>query len=515
MKIHDQHEVDVPQPSMQGKRKGSHLATIGAMLVVVFLIGMSVILFALWRGAKGPLATTPPAGQWKAVLNGYTLSSLVATRNNPAMLYACATRVNVANGVASNTVIPYTIVHSTDFGSSWQESGGSAALYGSCQLTVNPENGYDVYATGGSTDTSSGVPSVLKHSVDGGKTWTTLNPTLHFPVLDASHPTGPWHVQNISVVGNTLFGIQLIEALAGPPVKSPGTPIPAIVYSLARVVSSTDGGQTWIVIDSKLNAQAQGTQDYVVDPTNAKTIYELVGRPWFPLPVTPAEPNDVLPTSYGAHETLYKTTDGGATWTMLLKDLPFTSRIQLASGNPATLYVGGSSGYLPLREQHTGAAQNNADTPSSPSGSGQFSLQVSQNAGMSWRTVTQPTQVAIQDWFVSAQGQVYASSGFSNVTPGSGQGTPIGGTPIVRTVVPTRVVGITDPTTGAVPMIKSVPTDSVAKIVRYDLASNAWQDVTQAPTAGNLVAVTASGDNAGAVLWLMGTEKMVLYRYVV
>lgn len=520
MKIHDQHMVDIqnaPQSSMQGKHKGSYFATIGAVLVVILLIGMSVALFALWRGAKGPLAAAPPKGQWKAVLNGYTLSSLAAARNNPALLYACATRVNFSDGVANDAVVPYTIVHSTDFGNSWQEGGSSAALYGSCQLAVNPENSYDVYATGGSTNTSSGMSVALKHSTDGGKSWTTLNPMFHYPVPAASQQAEPWHVQNISVVGNTLFGTQLIEALAGPPVRSPGTPIPAIVYSLARLVSSTDGGQTWTIIDSNLNAQAQSTQDYIVDPTNAKTIYELVGMPWFPLLRT--EPNDVLPNSYGTRETLYKTTDGGASWTPLLKDLSFGSEVQLASNNPSILYVGGSIGLMPRLPQHPGVGQvqSNGDTSSSTpvaSGYGNFSLQVSQNAGMSWRAVSQPSQVAIQDWFVSANGQIYASSGFSNVGPGSGQGTALRGTPIVRTVVPTRVVGITEPTTNAAPMIKSMPTDSVAKIVRYDLASNAWQDMTKAPTAGNLVAVTASSDNTGAVLWLMSSEKMVLYRYV-
>src|SRR5437667_12910182 len=80
------------------------LAGIGAIIVVVLLVGLSALVFAQLRQHQaGQTSPTPPTAQWKQVLKGYTLISLIATRNDPAIVYACAIRETPGTSPQSNT----------------------------------------------------------------------------------------------------------------------------------------------------------------------------------------------------------------------------------------------------------------------------------------------------------------------------------------------------------------------------------------------------------------------------
>ncbi len=183
-----------------------------------------------------------------------------------------------------------TVLRSSDGGLHWQDIGGKAGAVTTCGLTINPSNGNEVYLV---TTMNSGKQSsaVLKHTTDGGQTWNTILPALSMPGVST---TPAWDITQLSMIGQHLFGIQTLPArflLQG----RKGTAPRYAVYNLPRLVTSSDGGRTWTVLDQQFAATQQGVGDYAVDPTNIATIYEMVSVPWLPIqPLTPA-PNGTIP----------------------------------------------------------------------------------------------------------------------------------------------------------------------------------------------------------------------------
>ena len=492
MKTQDSVDISTRQPETTHSKKSSRLATIGAILAVALIIGASAVVFTqLSQQHKN--AAVPPAGNWVAVLQGYTISSLVAANNSPGVLYACATHANTN----------FTVLRSTDFGSHWQEIGSKAALGETCQLAINPTNSNDIFAT--SVSVSNGQATImLRHSTDGGQSWTSVQPTLKMTGSTSSTSVA-WNVQELRFVGTTLFGLQWLP-LNTSPTGLRGT-LPKYFTRLARLVSSTDGGQTWTMVDAQLAAGGQSVSSYAVDPTNSSTIYELVSTPWLPIQPNKTEPNDVIPT-FGTNGSLYKTTDGGATWHLLLKNLPFGTQMQLASGNTQVLYVGGTRSPLPYLK---GAGATN-DTNNAQGG---FNLQMSSDGGSTWRAVPSLPQASfVQNWFVAKNGQVVINTG-TDVEPG-GQPTAIVGTAIA-------ITPITTPKSGIMPSIRehvalttpTSTTQTTAVIQRYDPSNNTWGAITKPPTYGVMLAVTADDANSD-VLWFLGTTngKTALYRFI-
>ena len=528
MKTHDQTDMNTQVPQGSGrsggagtsKQKNSLLTGIGAVLVVAVLIALSVTVFTVWRGAKGP-GNAPPQGTWKTVLNGYVVSSLVTAKDNPAIVYVCAAYTGNTNTISSD--VSYKVSRSSDSGNTWQTSqasGSDSSLQGFCQLAINPSNSNDVYAVGGVANAQGGVVPMLKHSTDGGQNWETIQPRLHFPLPGPAQTTIDWQVRSISVVGKTLFGLQWVAGHAGPPrvsgVKS-GPSLPTAFYAIPHLTESTDGGHNWSVLDKNIGTTPLAVRSYVVDPTNAQTIYALLDTPVWPVGGTSAAANDGGPT-YGMNGTLYKTTNGGNTWTPILKNLRYGTEVQLASGNPNVLYVGGLNMPMPVGVQPAmGVDQGQSTTSASPTNKaalyGSFHLQVSQDGGASWHGVAAtPGQFAIQSWFVAADGQVYAASNYAdNVTPG---GTPQA-TTSVRTVVPSGTTSVNGQASTA-GQANTPSTVTPGNVLRYDPTKNSWQHVTTLPAPGSLFNVTPASGNGGAVLWMTGAEngKAVLSRYV-
>ena len=192
----------ITPPSPARPKRNRWLAGIGAIIVVMLVVGLSALVFAQLRQHQvGQTAPTPPTAQWKQVLTGYTLTSLVAARSNPAVLYACAIRETPNTPSQSNQGV-ITILRSADFGDHWQDVGGSAVLGNTCQLAVNPTDSNEIYAV--SNVSTSQNPGLLKHSTDGGQTWQTILPVMHVPSLQTPVI---WAVQQIQIEGNHLFGV--------------------------------------------------------------------------------------------------------------------------------------------------------------------------------------------------------------------------------------------------------------------------------------------------------------------
>lgn len=490
MKTQDSVDIPTGQTETTHVKKRTRLATIGAILVVALIIGASAVVFAqLSQQHKN--AALPPTGNWATVLQGYTITSLVAANNSPGVLYACATRAN------SN----FTVLRSTDFGSHWQDIGSKATLGESCQLAINPTNSNDIFATGVSIMSKGQSTAMLKHSTDGGQSWTSVQPTLNMTSSSSSTPV-VWNVQELRFVGSTLFGLQWLPLNVNPTVTR-GT-LPRYFTRLSRLVSSTDGGQTWKAVDAQLAMGGQSVSSYAVDPANSSTIYELVSTPWWPIQPREVEPNDIIPT-FGSNGNLYKTTDGGATWHLLLKNLPFGAQLQLAGSNTQTLYVGGTRSPLPYIR--SGATNGTNDVQSG------FNLQMSSDGGAIWRAVPPLPQASfVQGWFVTKNGQVFINTNTGivpGVQPTAIVGTAIAVTPQSGTMpsISEHAVALTTPPTST--------TQMTATIQRYDSSNNTWSAVTKPPTYGVMLAVTP-GDASSNVLWFLGTTngKSALYRFI-
>lgn len=508
MKTQDSVDIQPSTPERRRARKGAWLAPFGAILVVALIIGASAIVFAQLSQQHKNTAQ-PPSGNWVSVLQGYSLSSLEAAHNSPAVLYACATHIQNSTQ-PSSTSTSYTVLHSIDFGTHWQDVGSKATLGQSCEIAINPTDSNDVFAIGTATGSNGQASETLHRSIDGGQTWTTIQPKLN---VSGSSTPAQWSIQQLSFAGNALFGIQWITSPPVPPVHTGS--LPNYFARLSRLLTSTDDGQTWTVADQQIAAKNVSVTSYAVDPTNNKTIYELAGTPW--LPVQPAaEPNDLLP-GFVTSEDLYKTIDGGVTWKLLLSNLPFGTQVKLAEGNPQTLYVGGVRSPLPYVAR--GSASSSTDTAQS-----NFRLQGSSDGGATWHTVPDVLQASIvQGWFVASNGQVFAYAGSGGVYTPQNQPTVSTGTAVASTPAVTPKL---TPQSGVVPSIlapnsfqTTPPPVSTATpaptLQRYDPASNAWSVITKPPTAGAFIAVTP-GDSNSNVLWFLDTNngQPALYRFI-
>lgn len=529
MKTRDDIDGDVPavpEPPLreQERSRGRRWLTgLIALLVMALVVGTSAVVFAQFVARQGhsPSGSTnapvggrkgtgtgmaaPPAGQWAAVLSGYEISSLVAARSDPSVLYACASHMNGNSSNASS--VAYTLLRSSDYGTHWQDVGSKAGFGTSCLTAVNPANSNDVYVVGApvaSPTASVAASTMLWHSTDGGQTWTTILPTLRVP--GSLSPT-QWQVQQIRIEGGQLYGLQWFAGQA----QSRGQDVQPLRLPMARLVTSVDGGQTWTVVDSSFIQTNQGLRDYAIDPTSTRTIYELVGVSGFVHPGTQPGENIVQP-AFAYNVSLYKTTDGGATWHLLLSHLPYASLLYLAADNPQVLYVGGSVGPLPYTTGRT--------TIVSPAAFGFFQLHVSTDGGASWKLATDNTQaLLVRGWFVSPDGRAFlATAGEAGVLPRS---TP---TAVRGTAVPTGQSSKPGMTQGAMAaqagsaMLQPITTPPPAyPIVKsYDPATGAWSNVTMAPDYGVLSTLTPAGTNGGAILWLLAGNNVspVLYRYI-
>lgn len=507
MQTQDKNSIESQQNRQlaEPRKPRAWLAGLSAFIVVLLVVGVSVYVFRAVGQRQGS-QPPPPAGQWKQVQSGYLFMSMQAAPSNPAVLYACATTSTTASNINGMSV---TILRSTDFGDHWQNIGGNAGLNTYCTIAINPTGENDIFVT--TTNTASQSSLVLKHSTDGGQTWATLTPAFTPPLrIPGTSTTFPWFVQQLRYDGHNLYGVQW-TINGAPDTQSP----PTIVNRLPRLATSTDGGQTWHIIDSQLTAKGLGVQSYTLDPTHPGTIYEIAGRPLLPIEtgnILQPPTNDILPR-IGINQQLFKSTDNGANWQSLLTNLLYNSQVQLASDNSQIVYVGGIRGPVPLAGQSSQPGQGTEYQPASP---GTFDLRVSTDGGANWQQVaTPPKDQFIQDWFVSADGNVFTSPTVSFNPPAGA--TVIVGTAIVGTAVPAQPATPLPArtATGGLPEIQSTLPVIHPNIQRYDLASHTWSQVTTPPANGRLLEVTPASTHGGAILWYVSMQDphYALYRY--
>ena len=128
------------------------------------------------------------------------------------------------------------------------------------------------------------------------------------------------------------------------------------------VFKSTDGGQTWTHAGLR---DTERISKILVDPANSNTVYVCApGRLW----------------SDGGERGVYKTTDGGRTWTQILKGPNASTGCGMMSMNPQARNTLFASLWDFRRQGWT--FRSGGDGPDAPSGSGLFT---STDGGATWR----------------------------------------------------------------------------------------------------------------------------------
>ena len=227
-------------------------------------------------------------------------------------------RTRAATGVPGQPNLFYMaqvnggVWRSTDYGRTWEPIFDGQATQSIGAIAVAPSNASVIYAASGEglrrPDLS--VGDGIYKSSDAGKTWTHLGlkDGQQIPAL-AIDPRNP----------NRLYA-----AVLGHPYGP---------NDERGIFRSTDGGETWKKVLYK-DANTGG-DDVVVDPADPNTIYATLWEsrlgPW----------EDA--NSYeGTHGGIFKSTDGGDTWTPLTRGLPdnlVQAHIAVSPSEPKRLYA--------------------------------------------------------------------------------------------------------------------------------------------------------------------------------
>src|SRR4030095_9725788 len=298
------------------------------MRLIRLIIGISVAL------ASGPALSARQAPYDTGLYSGLRWRLLGPFRGG---------RVDAVSGVPGRPNEFYSgavnggVWKTIDGGRVWRPVFDSQPVASIGALAVAPSNPDTLYVgTGENTlRDSMGYGDGMYKSVDAGRTWTHigLENTQHIGKI-AVDP------KNADVVFVAVIG-HLYEA-----------------HPDRGVFKSIDGGKTWKKVLYKNDSL--GSPDVVVDPTNSNVVYASLWNmrrpPWY-----------TYQPSNGPGGGLFKSVDGGATWTQLTNGLPAAcigkAGIGISAANPRRVYAV-IDDFLPE------GAPPDSPCPSTPSGRG-------------------------------------------------------------------------------------------------------------------------------------------------
>ena len=181
---------------------------------------------------------------------------------------------------------------STDSGTSWHSIFDHEPIASIGAMAVAPSDPNVIYVGSGEADMRSDISygDGMYKSTDGGKTWSHIGLTdtqqIGRVLVDPHDP-------------NTVFVAALGHAYAA--------------NSERGVFRTTDGGKTWSRVLYKNDDT--GAIDLAYDPQDSHIIYAALWQ-------TRRTPWNVYPPSNGPDSGLYKSVDGGTTWTPIENGLP-------------------------------------------------------------------------------------------------------------------------------------------------------------------------------------------------
>ncbi len=229
----------------------------------------------------------------------------------------------------------YVIVKSTDGGDNWNPTGG-----GIDERLNTTAIGPDGTLYAGTTDT-------ILSSGDEGLTWTVHTLTGFTPIAITAHPTNPDFVYaaGTEVVGTTYWITMAVTVNGGS------------TWNLDRITSSYEGfGRSIDVSESSPNTIYLGGQSR--SPNEPKLFRSINGggswseiayTGWngggsmYSVAIHPTTPTTVLAaTSNG----IYRTTDGGTSWTQTSSSTFYHWGMQYSLDNPSVVVAGGKTYFL-------------------------------------------------------------------------------------------------------------------------------------------------------------------------
>ena len=361
------------------------IKTITAVVAIAAVVALFAFLFYGFAGHSttgsapkstmvptphGPASTPPPSPD-------NTWATPQIAPSNPQVVYQLA---------QANASAKLTLHRSDDGGKTWKTfavPAGSSADNFKPGIVVNPLNAQDIYLTVNGTRSDNGcvvspafssqsrlsggqnICDVQYLSQDGGAHWSVLQLPLPsalgdtsafgWPSLLMSNSQSVFHVQ-----GHRLYSV------LGPYLENGAV----MAATAARLVTSTDGGLTWQVIDAAV-ADGKGVCDYAPDPVSS-TLFAITSLNCTSPGISPL--------------TLWRSDDAGAHWTQV-GQLPNNTDLGM-------IVVSQGAGKQPLlyidMAQMIGGGAFAADVSGPQAGGGGIdlsptNLQVSADGGKNWQ----------------------------------------------------------------------------------------------------------------------------------
>ena len=228
-------------------------------------------------------------------------------------------RVNGVSGVPGQPNTFYMgsvgggVWKTTNAGRTWLPIFDSQPVASIGSVAVAYSNPNVVYVGTGEGDMRSQISygNGMYKSIDAGKTWTHIG-------LDNTRQIGRVAVDPKNP--DVAFVAAIGHAYGGNPDRG--------------VFRTRDGGATWQKVLFKGNDV--GAVDVTFDPSNTQTLYAALWN-------TRRPPWSIYPPSYGPGSGLYKSADGGTTWSQLTNGLPAEGLgrigVAVAPSNPRRVYA--------------------------------------------------------------------------------------------------------------------------------------------------------------------------------
>lgn len=256
-------------------------------LLICFLMAEGVGLGAttLIAGSNvGPYRSTDGGVTWKQIFLN-TDDPVVARLGLPKLVSLAVDPQNSANVYAGATFTGVTaFLRSSDGGQTWS-------------IVSQPKFGFDPGPAGLAIDPA--MPNViyastpqheLEVSTDGGVTWTVPSMPNPLPGLKTSAPDHP-SVSAVAIDPNRTGVVYVIG------------PDDDVARRQGFILASSDYGRTWSILGQSLNFSGR----IFVDPRNSQTLYGTnIG----------SSVGLVCDANNGGKCGLYKSTDGGKTWSV-------------------------------------------------------------------------------------------------------------------------------------------------------------------------------------------------------
>ncbi|MDB5330580.1 MAG: glycosyl hydrolase [Phycisphaerales bacterium] len=303
-------------------------------------------------GGLLPASPAPASGSWVAVGPGPItsgqvpgggavsgrLTAIAPSPTDPKTIY-----IGAAGGGVWKT---------TDSGSTWAPLTDAQTTDVIGALALAPSNPNIIYAGTGEANNSGDSyygRGILK-SIDGGATWTLLGNSVFNRNSFSKIVVDPANA-NI-VYATTSYGVN-------------GT------YGGWGIWKSTDGGVNWTETTTSINSGTTPCSDLVMDPTNSQVLYGAMGY------------------AFGdSHNGIYKTTNAGASWT-LLSAFPGNAA---NNANAGRITLGMTTNPQVTTPVLYATVQNTAS-------SGLLGAYRSANGGAAWTTLSPPNYMGGQGWY--------------------------------------------------------------------------------------------------------------------